>query len=64
MSLTEWISICHYEMKRRLEPKHTPQLFLGSFFGDAPVSDWPFFFLVTVPEAFAKVNSNQSPSNF
>ena len=43
-----------------------PAMVSGIVTDDAPVSYWPIFpmFLVTVPDAFAKVNSAQVPSIF
>ena len=41
-----------------------PAIVSGIVTGDAPVSYWPIFplSLVTVPEVFAKINSDQFPS--
>ena len=49
------------EMRRNLEPKCIPQLFLGSLVETRRSAIGQFFSLslVTVPEVFAKVNSVQ-----
>ena len=54
------------ETKKELEPKCVLQLFLGSLLGMRRSAIGQFFFLslVTIPEAFAKVNSAQFPSLF
>ena len=53
------------ENEKRTGAKMRGAIVFGIVPGNAPVSYWPIFFLlslVTVPEVFAKVNSPQFPS--
>ena len=61
------VGFCHFRKEKGIEAEMCPAMICGIVTGEASVSNWPFFFLlspVTVPEVFAKINSPQVPSRF
>ena len=63
-----WAQEVHSPLLKRLEPKYFPHFFLGLLLRRGHAHQrghfWSFFplSLVTVPEAFAKLNASQFPS--